>query len=103
MEMDINTMGLMLPLINHPDFFLQAKDGIRVKLVTGVQTCALPILAEHVDDPVAEHVDDPVAEHIGDPVAEHVGDPVAESATPASRPAGPLRFARMTGSSIAGR
>src|SRR5205823_11423434 len=24
-------------------FFLQAEDGIRVKLVTGVQTCALPI------------------------------------------------------------
>src|SRR5258708_28730340 len=25
------------------DFFLQAEDGIRVDLVTGVQTCALPI------------------------------------------------------------
>ena len=25
-------------------FFLQAEDGIRVRLVTGVQTCALPIL-----------------------------------------------------------
>jgi len=24
-------------------FFFQAEDGIRVKLVTGVQTCALPI------------------------------------------------------------
>src|SRR5687767_6880426 len=29
-----------LPLIN---FFFQAEDGIRDKLVTGVQTCALPI------------------------------------------------------------
>ena len=38
-----------------------------------------------------------------DRVAEHVDDPVAESATPASQPGGPLRFARMTGSSIAGR
>jgi len=27
------------------DFFFQAEDGIRGKLVTGVQTCALPILA----------------------------------------------------------
>src|SRR5687768_18144959 len=26
------------------DFFFQAEDGIRDKLVTGVQTCALPIL-----------------------------------------------------------
>src|SRR5687767_12021403 len=28
-------------------FFFQAEDGIRDKLVTGVQTCALPILARH--------------------------------------------------------
>src|SRR5256714_3370946 len=27
-------------------FFFQAEDGIRDKLVTGVQTCALPILSE---------------------------------------------------------
>src|SRR3989441_11996588 len=27
-------------------FFFQAEDGIRDKLVTGVQTCALPILAQ---------------------------------------------------------
>src|SRR5205085_6364157 len=27
------------------EFFLQAEDGIRVLTVTGVQTCALPILA----------------------------------------------------------
>src|SRR5687767_15340949 len=27
-------------------FFFQAEDGIRDKLVTGVQTCALPILPE---------------------------------------------------------
>src|SRR5205823_10928744 len=29
-------------------FFFQAEDGIRDKLVTGVQTCALPILLLHV-------------------------------------------------------
>src|SRR6266404_6463991 len=29
-------------------FFFQAEDGIRDKLVTGVQTCALPILAQAV-------------------------------------------------------
>src|SRR5687767_15362946 len=28
-------------------FFFQAEDGIRDKLVTGVQTCALPIFAAH--------------------------------------------------------
>ena len=27
-------------------FFFQAEDGIRDRLVTGVQTCALPISAE---------------------------------------------------------
>src|SRR5256714_11069107 len=32
-------------------FFFQAEDGIRDKLVTGVQTCALPILADnHIAD-----------------------------------------------------
>src|SRR2546425_7621015 len=29
-------------------FFFQAEDGIRDKLVTGVQTCALPICLENV-------------------------------------------------------
>src|SRR2546423_10488239 len=33
-------------------FFFQAEDGIRDKLVTGVQTCALPILAADPDAPV---------------------------------------------------
>src|SRR5699024_12150846 len=28
----------------HADFFFQAEDGIRDRNVTGVQTCALPIL-----------------------------------------------------------
>jgi hypothetical protein len=36
-------------------------------------------------------------------VAEHLDDPVADSAPAAVRPGGPLRFARMTGSSIAAR
>src|SRR5687767_15671517 len=30
-------------------FFFQAEDGIRDKLVTGVQTCALPICDEVID------------------------------------------------------
>ena len=29
-------------------FFFQAEDGIRDTSVTGVQTCALPILAERI-------------------------------------------------------
>src|SRR3712207_6922689 len=33
------------PLITHQFFFFQAEDGIRDIGVTGVQTCALPILA----------------------------------------------------------
>src|SRR6266404_6474442 len=31
-------------------FFFQAEDGIRDKLVTGVQTCALPIYCDHPAD-----------------------------------------------------
>src|SRR5205823_10334973 len=32
----------------------QAEDGIRDKLVTGVQTCALPISADHAIEPAQE-------------------------------------------------
>src|SRR5205823_8824825 len=38
-----------LPSVREVDvfgFFFQAEDGIRDKLVTGVQTCALPILID---------------------------------------------------------
>ena len=31
-------------------FFFQAEDGIRDRLVTGVQTCALPIYDDHVKE-----------------------------------------------------
>src|SRR5229473_2035793 len=48
-------------------FFFQAEDGIRDKLVTGVQTCALPIFD---DDRRIEHAQ-PDAEH---PDAKEVGD-----------------------------
>src|SRR3989441_6092523 len=33
-------------------FFFQAEDGIRDKLVTGVQTCALPISFSELNDPL---------------------------------------------------
>mgnify|MGYP000105887311 CR=1 FL=1 len=36
-------------------FFFQAEDGIRDKLVTGVQTCALPILHKLYED--RDHLD----------------------------------------------
>src|SRR2546425_9461434 len=34
---------MLMPLMSLLFFFFQAEDGIRDKLVTGVQTCALPI------------------------------------------------------------
>src|SRR5438034_4791287 len=37
-----------------PVFFFQAEDGIRDHCVTGVQTCALPILAQHPDGPLVQ-------------------------------------------------
>src|SRR6266404_5167205 len=39
-------------------FFFQAEDGIREKLVTGVQTCALPISGAPVDAGVAAYAGD---------------------------------------------
>ncbi len=38
-----------------------------------------------------------------DQVPEHLDDTASDAAAPAAKPGGPLRFARMTGSSIAGR
>src|SRR5258708_37438142 len=39
-------------------FFFQAEDGIRDDLVTGVQTCALPIFMEHIRNiAIIAHVD----------------------------------------------
>src|SRR5205823_12204952 len=40
-----NTVAGRTPFVDHraPNFFFQAEDCIRGKLVTGVQTCALPI------------------------------------------------------------
>src|SRR5258708_25028733 len=37
------TLNNTISLILRPFFFFQAEDGIRDDLVTGVQTCALPI------------------------------------------------------------
>src|SRR5205823_8158132 len=49
------------------DFFFQAEDGIRDKLVTGVQTCALPISLERqpVEDPVGRFPKPRIARAIG--------------------------------------
>src|SRR5215469_17290363 len=38
----------LLALMNVVCFFFQAEDGIRPLYVTGVQTCALPISADHL-------------------------------------------------------
>src|SRR3989441_7477168 len=48
MELDLRTDGT----VNQAEvvFFFQAEDGIRDKLVTGVQTCALPISEQRVLD-----------------------------------------------------
>src|SRR2546425_7248545 len=46
------TVVTQLVLLSVPEFFFfffQAEDGIRDKLVTGVQTCALPI-SNHLGD-----------------------------------------------------
>src|SRR2546425_12530610 len=45
---------------NSKFFFFQAEDGIRDKLVTGVQTCALPILADAALERVGRALDQEV-------------------------------------------
>src|SRR5438034_8942998 len=40
--------GMMCVIIQSMFFFFQAEDGIRYHCVTGVQTCALPILFVHL-------------------------------------------------------
>src|SRR2546425_2323671 len=42
-------------------FFFQAEDGIRDKLVTGVQTCALPILLKACFDDSGTHASSPIS------------------------------------------
>src|SRR2546425_3927197 len=42
-----------LPYLAEDFFFFQAEDGIRYKLVTGVQTCALPIWGARRPDAAA--------------------------------------------------
>src|SRR5699024_11681511 len=45
-------------LINYSCVFFQAEDGIRDRNVTGVQTCALPILLEwQLNDTLEETID----------------------------------------------
>src|SRR2546425_4591689 len=46
------SVGLDCSLTAIHFFFFQAEDGIRDKLVTGVQTCALPIWADAGREPV---------------------------------------------------
>src|SRR5207249_8997200 len=42
--------GFFVEVLAHKHFFFQAEDGIRDRNVTGVQTCALPILKNGADD-----------------------------------------------------
>src|SRR2546425_11544613 len=56
-----------MPLSSVFFFFFQAEDGIRDKLVTGVQTCALPIL-------------EPLAERLAEKLADFVEGPGFEAA-----------------------
>src|SRR2546425_9743979 len=56
-------MDGMLALV-HLVFFFQAEDGIRDKLVTGVQTCALPIcLRVEVQRRVVQIIDAELHQH----------------------------------------
>src|SRR5215216_1000407 len=45
-------------------FFFQAEDGIRDDLVTGVQTCALPICSVHFVEDAAVDLEGPEWEHV---------------------------------------
>src|SRR5687767_15252092 len=60
-------------------FFFQAEDGIRDKLVTGVQTCALPIYSERLERLRVTHdraASMPTLQAIGDVVTNRPFDPL---------------------------
>src|SRR2546425_4655203 len=66
-------------------FFFQAEDGIRDKLVTGVQTCALPISTKAIEAYKKAYALDPKSQVIGERLAEmywkaqRIHDAVAEA------------------------
>src|SRR5207248_7223441 len=47
------------------DFFFQAEDGIRDRTVTGVQTCALPILIERAYNYLQQQLAEPAPQDDG--------------------------------------
>src|SRR5687767_15238546 len=47
-------------------FFFQAEDGIRDKLVTGVQTCALPILSDRASKGLYDDLGGPALKKAAD-------------------------------------
>src|SRR2546425_9801637 len=70
-------------------FFFQAEDGIRDKLVTGVQTCALPIcLVRECDREDACGRDAPLLDQVSDPRREDARFPRARAGEHQQRAAG---------------
>src|SRR5256714_11005600 len=70
----IQRRGRLLPW-PPPVFFFQAEDGIRDKLVTGVQTCALPISRILAGASQAVRAQQPVQEaRLADVRPPHEGD-----------------------------
>src|SRR2546425_4447566 len=53
--------AVKIAYVNLLFFFFQAEDGIRDKLVTGVQTCALPILLAQIVRAADSHPSNPHA------------------------------------------
>src|SRR5258708_27663931 len=71
-------------------FFFQAEDGIRDDLVTGVQTCALPIYAPSLEDYAA----DPMADGARSDTAPGMRRPRARRARDRGSPPPSLPWAR---------
>src|SRR5205823_8294911 len=57
-------------------FFFQAEDGIRDKLVTGVQTCALPIYASRVQAFLVQGAGDDAIGPSGEAFVNRVEEPI---------------------------
>ena len=53
-------------------FFFQAEDGIRDVAVTGVQTCALPILCYHINNVTQEEW----IKQVGEEIRKHTDRPI---------------------------
>src|SRR5689334_24715211 len=70
MLINLKTVILKIVTLKSDSFFFQAEDGIRDGTVTGVQTCALPILRHPLLPQIPRAADGLYVDQVGDARSE---------------------------------